>query len=356
MNKFVIETRNLCKTYQNTPAVTNINLQIESGEFISILGPSGSGKTTLLRMLAGLEESDSGQILLADNDITNIAPYKRPINMVFQNYALFPHMNVFENIAFGLKIKRKLSQNKIKDVVYHALNLVKLSGYDNRYPHQLSGGQQQRVAIARAIVNEPLVLLLDEPLSALDQQIRDEMKDELIYLQKQLNMTFIMVTHDQNDALSLSKRIAIINNGILEQFASASQIYDQPETKFIAKFIGNTNLLTGQIIGNSANELLVEINTGIQLVINQSSLTNSLITLSIRLEKVRLNLKKISNSKNQFPATIIRSQYQGGYTVYSLKINESTLIKAIDTSSVNYQIDSQIWLSINPADIIVFED
>ncbi len=356
MNKFVIETRNLCKKYQNTPAVTNINLQIESGEFISILGPSGSGKTTLLRMLAGLEESDSGQILLADNDITNIAPYKRPINMVFQNYALFPHMNVFDNIAFGLKIKRELTQSKIKDVVLNALNLVKLSGYDNRYPHQLSGGQQQRVAIARAIVNEPLVLLLDEPLSALDQQIRDEMKDELIYLQKQLNMTFIMVTHDQNDALSLSKRIAIINNGILEQFASASQIYDKPETKFIAKFIGNTNLLTGQIIEKSANELIVEVNTGIKLVVNQSNFKSQLISLSIRLEKVTLNLKQIADSKNQFPATIIRSQYQGGYTVYSLKLNESTIIKAIDTSSANYQIDSQIWLSINPTDIIVFED
>jgi len=238
----------VCKRFGSNYAARNINMEIGRGEFFCFLGPSGCGKTTLLRMVAGFETPTSGQILIGGTDMVKVPPHKRPVNMVFQNYALFPHLTVAQNIAFGLISAKKYSKSEIDQRVKEALDLVRLSELALRFPAQLSGGQQQRIALARAAINSPAVLLLDEPLSALDPQIREEMQVELASLQKRLNMTFVMVTHDQDEALALSDRVAVFCQGNLEQVGSPQEIYDNPKTAFVAKFIGRTNLLTGSVL------------------------------------------------------------------------------------------------------------
>lgn len=244
----MIELKNITKQYDDGfIALKNINLKIESGKFYSLLGPSGSGKSTILRIIAGFSQPSSGQVLFDGKDITEVDPAKRQINTVFQNYALFPHLNVFENVAFGLKIKKK-PLKEIKPAVKDALHMVRLDGYANREISELSGGQQQRVAIARAIINEPKVLLLDESLSALDKRLRKEMQFELRAIQKKLGITFIFVTHDQEEALSMSDEIFVLNNGKIEQSGSPVDIYDEPINDFVARFIGDSNILPGRMI------------------------------------------------------------------------------------------------------------
>lgn len=237
-----IDVRDVTKTFGKTVAARNISLRVEKGEFFSFLGPSGCGKTTVLRMLAGFESPTSGQILIDGNDVVKMPAHKRPVNMVFQSYALFPHLSVLENICFGLQFG-KIPKSEIIRLARRALALVRLEHLESRYPVQLSGGQQQRIALARAIVKEPSVLLLDEPLSALDPQIREEMQSELSRLQRELNMTFVMVTHDQNEALALSHRIAVFCAGNLEQVDVPRAIYSSPKTKFVAQFIGHSNVI-----------------------------------------------------------------------------------------------------------------
>lgn len=244
----MIELKNVNKKYDDGfVALKDINLKIEAGKFYSLLGPSGSGKSTILRIIAGFSQPTSGQVLFDGKDITDIDPAKRQINTVFQNYALFPHLNVFENVAFGLKIKKE-SLREIKPKVKEALHMVRLDGYANREISELSGGQQQRVAIARAIVNEPKVLLLDESLSALDKRLRKEMQFELRAIQKKLGITFIFVTHDQEEALSMSDEIFVLNNGKIEQSGTPVDIYDEPINDFVARFIGDSNILPGRMI------------------------------------------------------------------------------------------------------------
>jgi len=242
-----VQAIGLSKTFGDNIAVNNINLDIETGEFFSLLGPSGCGKTTILRMIAGFEQPTSGTLLIADQDMIGRPPHKRPVNMVFQNYALFPHMDVSDNVAFGLDCKGGIAKSEIKTKVAEALDLVHLKHLSDRYPSQLSGGQQQRIALARAIINRPKVLLLDEPLSALDPQIREEMQSELSRLQRELQLTFVMVTHDQGEALALSHRIAVFSRGNLEQVGTPTKIYEEPESLFVAEFIGQTNLLTATL-------------------------------------------------------------------------------------------------------------
>ena len=225
------------KSFKEHKAVDNISIVIKEGEFLTLLGPSGCGKTTTLRMIAGFEEPTSGEILLDGIDVSRKNPYERNLNTVFQNYALFPNMNVYNNIAFGLKIK-KLSKKTIKEKVTKVLAIVQLEDFGDRYPSQLSGGQKQRVAIARAIVNSPKVLLLDEPLGALDLKLRKQMQFDLKHLQKELGITFIYVTHDQEEALTMSDRIAVMNKGKIEQIGTPDEIYNKPKTKFVANFIG----------------------------------------------------------------------------------------------------------------------
>jgi spermidine/putrescine transport system ATP-binding protein len=229
------------KTYNKQPVLENINLSVNPGEFLTFLGPSGSGKTTLLRLVGGFERPDEGQIFLKGAEISHLPPYKRRVNTVFQNYALFPHLNVSQNIAFGLQNLR-VKKTDIRQQVKSALEMVQLTGYESRLPSELSGGQQQRVALARALVMQPEVLLLDEPFGALDQRLRKQMQMELKALQRKVGLTFIFVTHDQEEALSLSDRIAVLNKGSLEQVGSPQEIYDHPQTRFVADFMGMQNI------------------------------------------------------------------------------------------------------------------
>ena len=247
MSNKLIDIVNISKAFDENVVLDELNLYIRENEFLTLLGPSGCGKTTLLRILGGFETPDSGKIIFDGQDITNLAPNKRQLNTVFQKYALFTHMTIAENIAFGLKIKGK-SQNYINDKIRYALKLVNLEGFENRTPASLSGGQQQRIAIARAIVNEPKVLLLDEPLGALDLKLRQDMQYELIRLKNELGITFIYVTHDQEEALTMSDTIVVMNQGYIQQVGTPGDIYNEPKNAFVADFIGDSNILSATMV------------------------------------------------------------------------------------------------------------
>ena len=241
MSNRLIDLIGINKSFDNTMVLDDLNLYIRENEFLTLLGPSGCGKTTTLRIIGGFETPDSGKVLFSGEDITSLPPNKRQLNTVFQKYALFPHMNIAENIAFGLKIKNK-SKSYIDDKIKYALKLVNLDGYEKRMPNQLSGGQQQRIAIARAIVNEPKLLLLDEPLGALDLKLRQDMQYELIRLKNELGITFVFVTHDQEEALTMSDTIAVMNHGIIQQIGCPTDVYNEPKNRFVARFIGESNI------------------------------------------------------------------------------------------------------------------
>ena len=242
MGESILQLRQIRKSFDNTEVLKGIDLEAGQGEFITLLGASGCGKTTTLRIIAGLELPDAGQVILEGQDITNREPNKRDVNTVFQNYALFPHMNVSDNVGYGLKI-RKVPKAEIERKVEQALRLVQLEEYGKRMPDQLSGGQKQRIAIARAVINEPKVLLLDEPLGALDLKLRRQMQLELKRLQKQLGITFIYITHDQEEAINMSDRIGVMHEGVLEQLGTPNEVYYQPKTSYVADFVGNANIL-----------------------------------------------------------------------------------------------------------------
>ena len=247
MKNALVNLVNISKSFDNQMVLDDLNLYIRENEFLTLLGPSGCGKTTTLRILGGFETPDKGQVIFEGRDITNLPPNKRNLNTVFQKYALFPHMTIAENIAFGLKISGK-SKSYINDKIKYALKLVNLDGFENRMPDSLSGGQQQRIAIARAIVNEPKLLLLDEPLGALDLKLRQDMQYELIRLKNELGITFIYVTHDQEEALSMSDTVVVMNNGEIQQIGSPTDIYNEPENRFVAGFIGESNIIEGTMI------------------------------------------------------------------------------------------------------------
>ena len=252
----IIELRHVKKCYEkDTPVIKDFSLTIKKGEFVTFLGPSGCGKTTILRMIGGFEQPTGGEILLHGKDISKLPPAKRPINTVFQKYALFTHMNIEENIAFGLKIKNK-SKSYIRDKVKYALKLVNLDGYEKRMPDSLSGGQQQRIAIARAIVNEPRVLLLDEPLGALDLKLRQDMQYELIRLKNELGITFVYVTHDQEEALTMSDTIVVMNQGYIQQIGTPEDIYNEPQNAFVADFIGESNIIGSTMVEDRLVDIL----------------------------------------------------------------------------------------------------
>lgn len=255
MSKKLIELNNISKSFGNTLVLDDLNLYIRENEFITLLGPSGCGKTTTLRIIGGFETPDKGNVNFDGVDITKLPPNKRQLNTVFQKYALFTHMTIADNIAFGLNIKKK-SDKYIKDKIAYALDLVNLKGYENRMPDSLSGGQQQRIAIARAIVNEPKVLLLDEPLGALDLKLRQDMQYELIRLKKDLGITFIYVTHDQEEALTMSDTIVVMNQGYIQQIGTPEDIYNEPENAFVADFIGDSNIIGSTMIRDELVEIL----------------------------------------------------------------------------------------------------
>jgi spermidine/putrescine transport system ATP-binding protein len=291
-----LELKGINKSFGSSLIVNNLDLEIQDGEFLTILGPSGCGKTTTLRMIAGFETPDNGEVLLNKQDITQLPPYKRNVNTVFQNYALFPHLNVAENIAFGLH-QKKLSKAEMNKRVDEMLELVQMQAFKTRKPFEMSGGQQQRVAIARAIAPDPEILLLDEPLGALDLKLRKQMQFELKQLHKDLNKTFVYVTHDQEEALTMSDRIAVMNNGLIEQLSDSQTLYNQPKTKFVAGFIGEANLIPVKIENKSSFNLEdktfhfnheIEMNFGILFIRpeNVSFDTVHEISLSVTIEDV----------------------------------------------------------------------
>lgn len=254
-NNKLIDLQHISKSYDNTVVLDDLNLYIRENEFLTLLGPSGCGKTTTLRIIGGFEKPDQGNVIFGGQNITKLPPNKRQLNTVFQKYALFTHMTIAENIAFGLKIKNK-SKSYIDDKIKYALKLVNLDGYENRKPDSLSGGQQQRIAIARAIVNEPKVLLLDEPLGALDLKLRQDMQYELIRLKNELGITFIYVTHDQEEALTMSDTIVVMNQGYIQQVGTPEDIYNEPENAFVADFIGDSNIISSTMVRDELVEIL----------------------------------------------------------------------------------------------------
>ncbi|GAA0574131.1 ABC transporter ATP-binding protein [Kribbella sandramycini] len=276
----------ISKQFAGHRAVDNLDLTVPAGTFFALLGPSGCGKTTTLRMIAGLEEPTTGSIRLGDDEISGLRPYKRPVNTVFQNYALFPHLDIFENVAFGLK-RRKVKDYQPK--VEEMLGLVELKDYGKRRPAQLSGGQQQRVALARALINRPQVLLLDEPLGALDLKLRRQMQLELKRIQTEVGITFVHVTHDQEEAMTMADTIAVMNRGLIEQLGSPAELYDLPATTFVANFLGQSNLIRAKIIGQSGEDLVVDVHGRKVIVpLARCRVTEGEVWLGIRPEKVFL--------------------------------------------------------------------
>ena len=308
------------KTHGSVVAVDHVSLAIHSGEFFSILGPSGSGKTTILRLIAGLDCPEQGEILIQQRVVTSDSPHERPVNMVFQHYALFPHMSVFDNVAFGLKMKRK-SLSHIQEAVGQMLALVRLQGKERRLPGELSGGEQQRVALARALVNRPVVLLLDEPLAALDQQLRQEMQGELKRLQQEVKATFICVTHQQDEALMLSDRLAVMHGGKVLQVGTPREIYDQPVSATVAQFIGLSNVLSGTIIRTEGSLCWIEpqaLSSVVVKCVRQDS-SQRVVTIMIRPERLHVSATfPVNGYDNTLPAVITQAIFSGNEMLYHL--------------------------------------
>ena len=314
-----LKLNRITKEYGDFKAVDDLSLTIPEGSFFALLGPSGCGKTTTLRMIAGLEEPTVGSIYLGETDITTTKPYQRPINTVFQNYALFPHLTIFENIAFGLR------RRGIKDVdaeVNKVLNLVELPHLAGRKPTQLSGGQQQRIALARAIVNKPALLLLDEPLGALDLKLRRQMQIELKWIQKEVGLTFVHVTHDQEEAMTMADTIAVMNEGQIEQMGSPADLYDNPKTAFVANFLGQSNLIKGTITGNDGDSLVVDLyGQKISVPKSRSHAVDNSMYAGIRPEKFRISLLDTPVSGNVLTGGRIEDvSYIGVSTQYQVEM------------------------------------
>ena len=326
----LLEIQGVTRRFGDFTAVNNINLSIEVGEFFTLLGPSGCGKTTLLRMIAGFDLPDAGSILLDGHDLADTPPERRPVNTVFQSYALFPHMNVAENIAFPLRM-RKLPPDEIKVKVAEALEDVRLSDKSARFPNELSGGQRQRVALARALVNRPRMLLLDEPLAALDAELRGQMQIELINLQKEIGITFVYVTHDQVEALTLSHRIAVMNRGVLEQLDEPSRIYSFPCNRFVADFIGHCNLLEGRVSSNLDGYLQLEVEHlgSVRCQAGGPAEPGRQGLLALRPEKVRIGLELVTGGDNGFAGKVKDFLFMGDVTVYIVELPGGRTLEAL---------------------------
>jgi len=320
----LLELKNITKSYQNTVAVRDFNLGVAEGEFVSFLGPSGCGKTTTLRMIAGFERPDGGSIVLEGNDITHTQPNQRNVGMVFQSYALFPNMNVAQNIGFGLKLARR-PQQEITHRVEEMLAMIHMEGYGDRYPYQMSGGQQQRVALARAIAIQPQVLLLDEPLSALDAKIRVELREEIRRIQRELNLTTVYVTHDQEEALSLSDRVVVMSAGEVEQIGPPFEIYNYPKTAFTASFIGHLNHLTVDVMDGTAGRFAWK---GAEIrVQDAASVSGKQAQLAIRPEEMRLG----GEGDNRLPGTVEAISFLG--SIVRVKVDVGGTVLAVDLFS-----------------------
>ena len=351
-----IRINQITKRFGDFAAVDHIDLTIRQGEFLTLLGPSGCGKTTLLRMISGFETPSEGSVWLAGEDVTHLPPYRRDVNQVFQSYALFPHLTVQENIGFGLRM-RKLKKAEIAERVQRVIELVSLAGMERRKPSELSGGQRQRVALARAIVCEPKVLLLDEPLSALDAKLRKAMQIELKRLQKKLGITFVFVTHDQEEALTMSDRIAVVNRGRIEQLGDSAEIYHAPRTTFVCNFIGQANILEGEIIGTDAGytRLRVAPEVEIRIPTDREFAALKKIFISIRPEKIHLQKAKPAGD-NCFEAEVEEEVFKGATDELLLKAPgdlELTAVVANESATQeSFRKGEKVWCSLHPSDLV----
>lgn len=356
MKEAAVELIDVTKRFDDVVAVDNISLEIEDGEFFSLLGPSGCGKTTTLRMIAGLEIESEGVVSIHGKEMAQTPPFKRPVNTVFQNYALFPHMTVAQNIAFGLKMTAT-DKKKIPALVAEVLEMVQLPGLDKRRPGQLSGGQQQRVALARALVNHPEVLLLDEPLGALDLKLRKAMQLELKRLQQQVGITFVYVTHDQEEALTMSDRIAVMNKGKILQIGSPKEIYEHPQTRFVADFIGETNFLDGTVDSIDGNNIQVRI--GDDLFVKASS--NAKIKVGMDVSVVIRPEKLSLSDEGMLTGEIEEVIYIGTDTRYVVKLpNDMTCTirdQNLDPDNMRqYSAGDVVGLTWNPTQALVLKE
>ncbi len=313
--------KNLTKSFGEFNAVDDLSLVIPKGSFFALLGPSGCGKTTTLRMVAGLEEPTSGSIFVGETDITEMKPYRRPVNTVFQNYALFPHLTIFENIAFGLR-RRGITDAEVKTAVDKVLTLIELPELAGRKPNQLSGGQQQRIAVARAIVNRPALLLLDEPLGALNLKLRRQMQIELKWIQTEIGITFVHVTHDQEEAMTMADTIAVMNKGKIEQMGTPEELYDSPKTSFVANFLGQSNLIPGKVSGSDGDNLVVDLfGTKVSVPKSRNSATGDSVLVGVRPEKFRIALEGKATHGNVLTGGVVSDvSYIGVSTQYQVEM------------------------------------
>jgi putrescine transport system ATP-binding protein len=348
-------------------AVDRLSLDIKAGEFFALLGPSGCGKTTLLRMLAGFETPDEGRILLDGKDIAKVLPHQRPINMMFQNYALFPHLSVHNNIAFGLK-RAGMAGSEIDSRVAELVALLKLDGLEKRMPDQLSGGQKQRVALARSLARRPQVLLLDEPLAALDKKLRESTQLELMELQRRLGMTFIIVTHDQEEAMTVASRIGVMDAGRLDQVATPRELYEAPASRWIAEFVGDINIFDGQVESREAGRLAISTRDAGTLTVAEPRVpvTKTVVSVAIRPEKVKLSRRgPVSDAVNahainRLEGTVTDIGYLGGLTVYKVKLDNGAMVRSSMANTARLDIDAysagqRVVAWFTPDDCVVLE-
>ena len=359
-NPPIITVNRVSKSFPGgVQALDRVSLEIAEGEFFALLGPSGCGKTTLLRILAGFETPSEGGIFIDGADMGRVPPNKRPVNMVFQSYAVFPHMTVAENVAYGLKVTGA-ERKQIPDMVDKALELVRLAGLGDRMPDRLSGGQRQRVALARALVKKPRVLLLDEPLSALDAKLREAMQMELVRLQDTVGITFVIVTHDQNEALSVADRIAVIDQGRLLQVASPAELYEYPESRFVADFIGKMNLFEGTNVGCEDGILSVLVNGLGRLDIPVTEMTNSDVGLAVRPEKMLLLDEHPGDAFLAFPASVDKLAYQGSETRVFLTnekgVSFEVSVRNASRDSAANPFRGRMWVAWKHADTLILPD
>jgi putrescine transport system ATP-binding protein len=355
------------KSFGTVRAVDRLSLDIGAGEFFALLGPSGCGKTTLLRLLAGFEAPDQGRILLGGEDIAKVLPHQRPINMMFQNYALFPHLNVRDNIAFGLR-RARLPRAEIRTRVAEMVALVKLEGLEKRKPDQLSGGQRQRVALARSLARRPLVLLLDEPLTALDRKLRESTQLELMELQRRLGLTFIIVTHDQEEAMTVADRIGVMDNGRLAQVATPRALYEAPRSRWVAGFVGDVNLFEGRVEAREDGRVLIATGDAGTIAVAEprDPITEKAISVAIRPEKVRLSRRGPASDAANSPAinrlegVVSEVSYLGGLTAYKVKLDTGAVVRSSLANTVRLDVDAyqpgqRVVAWFNPDDCVVLE-